>query len=72
MCRLPFPVQGGSEAAFAQCSHPSLARDLVAWLGDLPGGVTRPWYRSNGKRLRSVGGMVSAQVHGVEIIPAWV
>ena len=69
MCRLPYPMQGGREAAFALCPHPSVARDVVAWLEDLPGGAPRAWYPSNGTRLRDMGGMVSAQVHGVETIP---
>jgi hypothetical protein len=67
MCRLPYPMQGDSEAAFALRSHPSMARDVVAWLEDLSSGASRSWYQSNDTRLRFVGGMVSAQIQ--ETIP---
>jgi hypothetical protein len=62
-------MQGGSETTFTLLSHPSMARYVVARLEDLPSGAPHPWYQSNGTRLRYTGGMVSAQVHGVETIP---
>jgi hypothetical protein len=51
MRRLPHPMQGVAKAPFAFRAHPSVARDLVAWLEALPSRARRPQGQGRIERL---------------------